>query len=258
MSMANAFVGLSGYSYKPWQGEGRFYPVGLKQKDFLDFYAGRYNAVEMDGSWYKTPTEEAIKQWIEGTPDDFRFSFKLHRRITHLGRLKEETYEAVHYMLRRMLPMAKAGKLGPFLIQLPPNLKRDDARLEGFLSALPHDFSKVQELECEPGLRAKWSIEFRNETWVCPEIEEMMRRHNVAWVASDRDEAKADRKDTADFHYIRLRRMDTTEGTLKAWASYFDAQAENGKDCFIYCKHEDDGSPWEWADFLLQSLKNRG
>jgi uncharacterized protein YecE (DUF72 family) len=254
MPMANAHVGLSGYSYKPWQGEGRFYPVGLKQKDFLQFYTEHYKAVEMDGSWYKTPTEEAIKQWIEGTPDNFQFSFKLHRRITHLGRLKEETYEGVHYILRRMLPMARAGKLGPFLIQLPPNLKRDDARLEGFVAQLPHDFSKVQELECEAGLRAKWSVEFRHESWVCAEVDEIMRKYNIAWVASDRDEAKADRRDTADFHYIRLRRMDTTDETLTEWASYIKQQTAKDKDCFIYCKHEDDGSPWLWADFLLKQL----
>ncbi|MEZ0326612.1 MAG: DUF72 domain-containing protein [Fimbriimonas sp.] len=256
--MAKAYIGLSGYSYKPWQGEDRFYPVGLKQKEFLPFYASRYPAVEMDGSWYKTPTEEGVKQWIEATPEGFQFSFKLHKRVSHLGRLKEETYDAVHYMLRRMLPMAKAGKLGPLFVQLPPNFKRNDERLEGFLAALPHDFSNVKELECEPGLRPRWAIEFRNESWVCPEVEEIMRRHNVAWVASDRDEAKADRKDTADFHYIRLRRMDTTEETLKEWARYFELQIANDKDCFIYCKHEDDGSPWEWADFLLKELENRG
>jgi uncharacterized protein YecE (DUF72 family) len=252
--MANAFVGLSGYSYKPWQGEDRFYPVGLKQKDFLKFYTEHYKAVEMDGSWYKTPTEEAVKQWIEGTPEGFQFSFKLHRRITHLGRLKEDTYGDVHFMLRRMLPMARSGKLGPFLIQLPPNLKRDDKRLEGFLAELPLDFSNVRDLECEPGLRCKWSVEFRHESWVCSEVEEIMRRHNIAWVASDRDEAKADRKDTADFHYIRLRRMDTTDETLTEWAAYFRTQLQNGKDCFIYCKHEDDGSPWLWADLLLKQL----
>ncbi|HSI73586.1 MAG TPA: DUF72 domain-containing protein [Fimbriimonas sp.] len=252
--MARAYVGLSGYSYKPWQGEGRFYPVGLKQKEFLGYYCERYNAVEMDGSWYKTPTEEAVKLWIEGSPEATQFSFKLHRRITHLGRLKEETYPDVHYFLRRMLPMARAGRLGPFLIQLPPNLKRDDERLEGFLAELPDDFSCVKELECEEGLRPRWSVEFRHASWVCDEVDELMRKYNVAWVASDRDEAKADRNDTADFHYIRLRRLDTTEETLTEWSQYIQAQVDKGKDCYVYCKHEDDGSPWEWADFLLDKL----
>jgi uncharacterized protein YecE (DUF72 family) len=252
--MARTLIGLSGYSYKPWQGEGRFYPVGLKQKEFLGYYGERYQAVEMDGSWYKTPTEENVKLWTEGSPEGFQFSFKLHRRITHIGRLKEETYEGVHYILRRMLPMARAGKLGPFLIQLPPNLRRNDERLEAFLAQLPHDFSQVRDLECEEGLRPRWSVEFRHESWNCAEVDEIMRKYRTAWVASDRDEAKADRRDTSDFHYIRLRRMDTTEETLSEWAAYFQSQMDRGRDCYVYCKHEDDGSPWEWADFLKSKL----
>jgi uncharacterized protein YecE (DUF72 family) len=252
--MASAHVGLSGFSYKPWQGEGRFYPSDIKQKDFLAYYATKYDAVEMDGSWYKTPTEDNVALWRMGSPEGFQFSFKLHRRITHLGRLKPETYDAVHYFLRRMLPMAKAGKLGPHLIQLPPSLKRNDERLEGFVAALPKDFSEVQELEMEPGLKLRWSVEFRHESWVCSEVEDILRKHGVAWVASDRDEARADRKDTADFHYVRLRRMDTDDAALDEWAAYFRGIVAGGKDCYIYCKHEDDGSPWVWADYLLARL----
>jgi uncharacterized protein YecE (DUF72 family) len=240
-------VGLSGYSYKLWQGEGLFYPPGLKQKEFLAYYTSRYSAVEMDGSWYKTPTKEAVEQWLEGSPDGFQFSFKLHRRITHIGRLKPETYEGVHYVLRRLWPLARRGKLGPFLIQLPPNLKRDDDRLAKFLAALPSDYSQVQELEAESGVRPRWAVEFRHESWNCEEIDQLLRERRVAWVASDRDEARADRRDTADFHYARLRRTDTDEKLLSDWRSYF---AASGKECYAYCKHEDDGRPWEWADFL--------
>jgi len=252
--MAGVYVGLSGFSYKPWQGEDRFYPPELKAKEFLGYYAGRYNAVEMDGSWYRTPSEDNVALWRMGTPEPFFFSFKLHRRISHLGRLKPETYDEVHFILKRMLPMAKAGKLGPFLIQLPPNMRRNDERLEGFLAALPKDFSEVKDVEIEPGLKPRWSVEFRHESWNCDEVDAIMRKYNVAYVASDRDEAKADRRDTADFAYVRLRRMDTTDETLTEWANYFTSFREQGKDCFVYCKHEDDGSPWIWADYLLGQL----
>jgi uncharacterized protein YecE (DUF72 family) len=252
--MAQVYVGLSGYSYKPWQGEGRFYPVGLKQSEFLKFYAEKYPAVEMDGSWYRTPSEDAIALWRLGTPDNFQFSFKLHRRITHLGRLKPETYDEVHFILKRMYPLALAGKLGPHLIQLPPNMKRNDERLEGFLAALPTDFSQVRDLEAAPGIKPRWSVEFRHESWLCPEVQSTMKAHNVAWVASDRDEAKADRVDTASFAYVRLRRMDSTDETLAEWAGYFKSLADRGQDCYVYCKHEDEGSPWIWADFLLQRI----
>ena len=183
--------------------------------------------------------------------DDF---VKFHRQITHLSRLKEDTYENVHYILKRMHPMAVAGKLGPFLIQLPPNMKRNDERLEGFVKALPQDFSQVHELECAPGLQPRYSFEFRHESWNCAEVDAILKACGVAYVASDRDEAKADRRDTAAFHYIRLRRVDTTDETLTEWANYAKAQIANGKDCYLYCKHEDEGSPWIWADFLLKQL----
>jgi uncharacterized protein YecE (DUF72 family) len=243
-------VGLSGYSYKEWQGEGLFYPPALKQSDFLGFYATRYDAVEMDGSWYKTPTEKAVQAWLEGTPEGFQFSFKLHRRITHLGRLKPETYEGVHYVLRRLLPMARAGRLGPFLIQLPPTLKRNDERLAAFCAALPQDFADVQGVDVDRGMRPRWAVEFRDPSWTCPEVETILREHRVAWVASDRDGARADRKCTSDFHYIRLRRTDTDQALLDDWAGYFRSEMVAGRECFVYCKHEDDERPWVWADYL--------
>jgi uncharacterized protein YecE (DUF72 family) len=245
------FIGLSGYSYKPWQGEGRFYPVGLKASAFLGYYTGRYPAVEMDGSWYKTPTEAAIALWREGTPENFKFSFKLHRRITHIVRLKPDCFEELKFICKRVAPLASVEKLGPFLIQLPPNLKKDEARLEAFVAALPASFHEVEGYSGPPGQPARWSLEFRHESWNCDSVAEILRAKNVAWVASDRDEERAVRRDTADFHYVRLRRMDTDEEALNGWSSYFQAALARGQDCYVYCKHEDEGSPWIWADYLL-------
>lgn len=242
--MAKFNVGLSGYSYKPWQGEDRFYPVGIKQREFLAYYCTRYPAVEMDGSWYRTPTEEAITSYVSGTPDGFQLSFKMHRKVTHISRLKEDCFEMIPFLMKRLQPIAQAGKLGPYQIQLPPNFKRNDERLEAFVKILPTTF--------DSGEKTRWSIEFRHESWTCTEIEEMLRAYNVAWIASDRDDARADRKDTADsFAYVRLRRMDTDDKALDEWAAYFGSLMEKGKDVFVYCKHEDDGSPWVWADYLL-------
>jgi uncharacterized protein YecE (DUF72 family) len=249
--MAKLFIGLSGYSYKPWQGEDRFYPPELKAKDFLGFYANRYKAVEMDGSWYRTPSEEAVKGWIEATPEEFKFSFKLHRRITHMARLKPDCFDELKFICKRMTPMSNAGKLGPFLIQLPPNLKKDEARLEAFLQALPKTFDEIEDYAGPKGVKPRWSMEFRHESWNCDSVAEILKAKNVAWVASDRDEERAIRRDTADFHYIRLRRMETDQEILDDWSNYFKSVLAQQKDCFVYCKHEDEGSPWEWADYLL-------
>src|SRR5579862_6814935 len=118
--MGNAsttWIGLSGYSYKPWQGEGRFYPPGLKQTEFLNFYQDRYQAVEMDGTWYQMPAEKSVADWNAKSPDEFRYSFKLHRKITHISRLKLDCLDSVHFMLKRLGPLAAVGKLGPLLVQ---------------------------------------------------------------------------------------------------------------------------------------------
>ncbi|MEA2554068.1 MAG: hypothetical protein QOJ65_2244 [Fimbriimonadaceae bacterium] len=250
--MATFHIGLSGFSYPTWKGEGRFYPPDVPAAKFLQYYATRYNAVEMDGSFYKNPTENSIVEWIKKTPDPFQFSFKAHRRVTHLSRLKPESIESINYMLPRMVPMAKQGRLGPFLVQLPPNFKRDDARLTEFLSKLPRDLSGVEGGSSDDKL--KYAMEFRNDTWHSDEVETILRENGVGWVASDRDVMPAQKRDTADFLYARLRRSEYNPADLDPWADYFNNGLKAGKDCYVYCKHEDEGSPWIWADYLLTKI----
>lgn len=235
--MAKVYIGLSGFSYKPWQGEGRFYPPELKQKEFFDFYAKRYGAVEMDGTWYRMPQEAAVASYKAAAPDGFKFCFKAHRQVTHMARLKPEAIDPLKFMLKRLEPMREF--LGPILLQLPPNLKRSDDRLITFLDELPKEIPAQKQ----------WAIEFRNETWHDDAVETIMRDRNVAWVAADTDEAAAQRRDTADFQYSRLRRTEYDADQLRNWSDYFLSLK---KDCFVYCKHEDDGAPWIWADALKE------
>lgn len=238
--MAQAHVGLSGYSYKSWQGPGRFYPSSLKQTEFLRYYATRYDTVEMDGVWYRLPSEKSIAEWIALTPDHFTFAPKVHRQITHRSRLKPDCYEFVRVLLNRLAPLEERGRLGPLLIQLPPNLSRDEERLARFLEQLPQ------------GLR--WAIEFRHESWYEPAVETILRQFNVSLVAADTDERPAECRDTADFWYIRLRRSEYGEQDLELWGKRLADAIVRGKNCYVYCKHEDEGSPWIWADRILSLL----
>jgi uncharacterized protein YecE (DUF72 family) len=231
-------IGLSGFSYKPWQGEGRFYPPGLKQKDFLQFYSEHYPAVEMDGTWYRMPTEVGVNGWKESTPDAFSFCCKVHRDISHMRRLKPEAQESLKFMQQRLKPLADANKLGPFLVQLPPNMKRNDERLEEFLAASPKDY--------------RYALEFRHESWHTQEVEAILRQHNAAWVAAETDEAQAVRRDTADFAYVRLRKSEYESQELADWAAYFLSLA---RPTYVFLKHEDEGSPWVFADELRRLLK---
>ena len=141
-------------------------------------------------------------------------------------------------MLDCLAPLMKQSRLGPVLVQLPPNFTRDDDRLKTFLEQVP------------PTVR--WAIEFRHESWHTTEIEELLRHYHVSWVAAETDESPAQIRDTAEFWYVRLRRSEYTEAALLEWAARFTDMARQGKECFIYCKHEDEGSPWIWADRLLK------
>lgn len=238
--MAQIYVGLSGFSYKPWQGEGRFYPPTLKQKDFLAYYAERYNAVEMDGTWYRMPSEAGVAAWIAGSPEQFKYTFKAHRNISHIKRIKAEAIDDLKFQLKRLEPIEKAGKLAALFVQLPPNLKRNDDRLREFVSLLPGGHP--------------YAIEFRNETWFVPEVEAILAERKVAWVAWDTDEVAGQRRDTGDFLYVRLRREAYTDAQMEDWAAYFRSARDNGKDCYVFFKHEDEGSPWVDADRLLRIL----
>ena len=239
--MPNLYVGLSGYSYKPWQGEGRFYPPELKQKQFLEYYAGKYNAVEMDGTWYRMPSEAGVKGWIDGSPEAFKYTFKMHRNVSHISRLKVDSMDSVKFFLKRLEPLEQAGKLGAVFIQLPPNFKRNDERLVAFLTELPRPHP--------------YAIEFRNETWFVPEVEEILRAHDVAWVSWDTDDVPGQRRDTGSFIYARMRREGYTDEQLDDWAKWFKAAMDKGKDCYVFIKHEDEGSPWVDADRLLTRFK---
>jgi uncharacterized protein YecE (DUF72 family) len=238
VTMNPIYIGLSGYSYKPWQGKGRFYPEKLKSAEFLRYYAGRFNTVELDGMWYRLPTEQTMQGWLEQTPSSFIFSPKAHRQITHMHRLRPDALLFVKTMLDRLAPLIRQKRLGPILLQLPSNFTRDDDRLNKFLE--------------QASRTVRWAIEFRHDSWHAPEVEELLRHHGVSWVAADTDEASAQIRDTAEFWYVRLRRSEYTKATLSEWAARFTDMAQHGKDCFVYCKHEDEGSPWIWADRLLE------
>jgi len=234
------YVGLSGYSYKEWKGEGRFYPEDLKQKDFFKYYCEHYNAVEMDGTWYRMPTENGVQTWLNTAPDDFKYTFKAHRNVSHKARLKPESISSMKFMLNRLAPIEKAGKLACVFVQLPPTFKRNDERLREF-------FSTVEQGH-------PYAIEFRNETWFVPEVEEILKEFNVSWVSWDTEEVAGQRRDTGPFLYARMRQQDYTDDLLRSWADWFKQGIANGKDVYVFFKHEDLGQPWVFADRLLYMM----
>ncbi|MBC8065711.1 MAG: DUF72 domain-containing protein [Chlorobia bacterium] len=238
--MAQLHIGLSGYDYKEWHGDGLFYPPTIKRAEFLQYYASRFNSLESNGTFQSAPSEATVGRWIEGTPPEFTFSPKMVQSVTHFKRLNGEAVGIAVDFVKALEPVERVGKLGPIFLQLPPNFKRNDDLLDSFLASLPH----------RPTLR--WEIEFRNDSWNTSEVEEILRKHGVAWVAAETDDEPAQLRDTVDFLFVRLRRLEYTDGQLQEWANFLRTKIAEGKDCYVYCRHKDTIAPWLWADRIKE------
>src|SRR5512142_3015177 len=127
-------VGTSGWAYPAWKPV--FYPEKLAQKKFLQHYSSRLNAVEVNYSFRHLIAEKTLANWIAATPPGFAFCVKAHQAITHIRRLKNAE-DMLQRFLASIEPLAAAGKLGPVLFQLPPNMKCDAPLLDAFLAQLP-------------------------------------------------------------------------------------------------------------------------
>lgn len=234
--MENLYVGTSGYSYKEWKGS--FYPEKLAAKDMLPYYAERLKSVELNNTFYRLPQRSMVESWKSQVPDNFRFSVKASQRITHFKRLKEAD-DATRYMLDTI--SALEDRLGVVLFQLPPNMKKDLERLESFLKILP------------PDLRA--TFEFRHPTWFDDDVLHMLRRDNRALCISDTDDLPTNHIDkTADWGYLRLRRVNYSAVDLKSWVERIKSQGWNST--YVFFKHEDEGTGPKLAAEFISSYQN--
>lgn len=217
-------VGTSGYSYKEWKGS--FYPEDLSAKEFLSYYAERLGAVEINNTFYRLPKASVLENWAAQVPDEFRFSIKASRRITHFTRMKPEAREPLEYLLSTVETLG--DRLGVLLFQLPPNLKLDVERLESFLTMLPD------------GTPA--AFEFRHESWKDPAVHDALRSRGAALVCADTEDSDGDEPivETGAWGYLRLRRPDYSDADLQRWAARLrDTSWEHA---FVFFKHEDEGA----------------
>ncbi len=200
-------VGCSGWNYQDWR--GRLYPEGLAQRRWLARYATRFDTVEVNSTFYRLARPAAVARWVEETPDDFRFTVKASRYLTHVRRL-QDTGRGVERLYAGIAPLVESPKLGPLLWQLPENFHRDDDRLAAALEALP------------PGRHA---FEFRHASWFCSAVFGLLHTHGAALVIGDDKRRPLPASPlTADwtlirFHYgTRGRRGNYSERELREWA----------------------------------------
>src|SRR5256885_8363678 len=157
------FAGTSGFSYAAWK--GKFYPATLAGSKMLGFYAGRFNGVELNGSFYRTPPESTLLNWAVQTPPGFRFCMKANRGLTYSA----EAFDKVGLARIFTERIAILGdRLGPVLLQFPPTRQRNVGLLDSLLGAL--------------GRPAPAG--FRPQTWVADETYPVIRRHGGALVVT--------------------------------------------------------------------------
>lgn len=224
--MASLRIGCSGFLYNHWK--GNFYPEGLSKSHWLEYYCKKFSTVELNVTFYRLPEKETFLKWYSSTPDDFVFSLKGSRLITHVKRLKdcEEPIEA--FFSRASL---LKDKLGVILWQLPPGFEMDLGRLKHFLETI------------RPYLKRN-TFEFRNRTWINKEVFNLLEKENVALCMADWPEFLDELPLTADFVYIRRHGEGGSYSTsysiesLKEDARRIKAHLRQKKDVFIYFNND--------------------
>jgi len=231
-------IGIAGWNFADWRGP--FYPEGLKQKQELAYASRALGAIEINSTFYGHQKAESFAAWAAETPEDFRFSVKGHQGITHIKRLKQVD-EALAFFFGSGV-MALGHRLGPFVWQLPPNMKFDAARLEAFFALLPQTpealaamartaTSDTRTLVSDPAgiATVRHAIEVRNASFADPAFVALLNKYNVALVTADTAEWPA-MDVTADFAYLRLQGAPGADhyeaADLDHWAARLKALAE--------------------------------
>lgn len=189
--MKEICIGTSGYNYSHWR-DNVFYPKGLPQNKYLEFYCTRFNSVELNVTFYRLPSSKAFEGWDRKTPEDFKFAVKGNRYITHIKRLKD-TKEPLRNFSENLAPLRK--KTGCILWQLPPSFKVN-------VEMLKHFTRNLEKLKFTKSLRH--AFEFRNEGWFTEKVYRVLRDSNLCLCIADLPNAPNVEVLTADFIYIRF------------------------------------------------------
>ncbi|WP_200216553.1 DUF72 domain-containing protein [Micromonospora coerulea] len=190
-------VGTSGWQYRDWR--ERFYPAKLPQRLWLEHFAERFATVEVNNAFYRLPERDTFVAWRERTPDDFCVAVKMSRYLTHVKRLREPVEPVARFLGRAT---GLGDRLGPVLIQLPPNLPADPEALDATLRLFPAD--------------VRVAVEPRHPSWWTDETRRILERRRAALVWADRlSRPVTPLWRTTDFGYLRLH-----EGRARPWPRY--------------------------------------
>ena len=181
------YIGCSGWSYSGWK--GTFYPKELDYKNWLSHYARFFKFVEVDSTYYHIPSRYVVKGWRDKTPDDFRFTLKFPKEITHGKRLLDVSKHLVPFFYA-LEPLV--DKTLMLLIQLPPYLTERDG------------FEYMENLVSKLDNRFRYALEARESSWFSDKVSDFLKENSMSLVWSVRDELKNPPIVTSNQIYVRF------------------------------------------------------
>jgi uncharacterized protein YecE (DUF72 family) len=235
-------IGTSGWSYQSWRGP--FFPAEVKVKDHLRFYSTQFGTTELNGVFYRTPTEAAVRGWREQTPQDFIFAWKASKFITHWKRLTPKSRNSLQLLESRLKLLGP--KAGPVLFQLPPRFKANRERLAAFLKML----SK----------KRSYAFEFRDKSWYDDDILELLHKHDIALCLSDHRDAPSPWEVTARHVYVRghgpggAYKDHYSDKTLQAWARAIEKWKRQRRVVYVYFDNDQKSAAPKDASRLMEIL----
>lgn len=236
-------IGTSGWNYRHWK--GTFYPEDLSQKKWLSYYMERFKTVELNNSFYRMPDKSTFENWRAAVPDDFIFSVKVYRYITHLKKLIDSD-ETLNTFLENAGALKE--KAGPLLFQMPPSFRFNSERLISFLKKLPDSF--------------RYTFEFRNKTWWNDEAYRILEDYNISFCQFQLAGVITPKVVTSDLVYIRLHGPTShkyqgsyTNETLAEWADQFKKWQKDGREVYCYFDNDDSGYA-AWNALVLDNMVN--
>jgi uncharacterized protein YecE (DUF72 family) len=233
-------VGCSGWQYTHWRGD--FYPADLPQARWLEYYAGRFDTVEVNNSFYRLPESATFLSWRTRAPRGFVYAVKASRFLTHMKKLKDPE-DPLALFFSRADHLGPA--LGPVLYQLPPRWPVNVERLTTFLKMLPK--------------RRRHVIEFRDASWYTDEVVALLDRYRVALCLHDMRGSASGRRRVGPFVYARFHGTERYSGSygdgdLEEWASWIAAQLAEHVDVYAYFNNDVGGHAPRDASRLRQAV----
>jgi uncharacterized protein YecE (DUF72 family) len=238
-----ARVGCSGWQYRHWR--GNFYPDDLPAQRWLEFYASRFDTVEINNSFYRLPEASVFTAWRQRAPRGFEYAVKASRFLTHMKKLKDPADPLDRFFSRAQ----ELGRtLGPVLYQLPPRWPVNADRLRTFLEHLPR--------------RRRHAIEFRDPSWYSDEVFALLERHRVALCLHDMHGSASGRRDIGPFVYVRFHGTTKYGGrydddTLAGWAEWLAPKLEAGIPVYAYFNNDVGGHAPRDAVRLRDAIHRR-